>query len=239
MSKDHSNRSQGNILMAAGELLRHGIETYVPCHSQRTKSSADLVVYCTRNGRAEYVTIWVSMIEAYQPLRLSRVMGSEYADFLLINRRHRSVADEWFYLTVNQLKGMGDSTDPSKPILLPIKNHLVYCEQTLTALEKHLRGEGPAELTKLQDGEATVVDANAIQRLANRHVVHQLGDAIRVESPRLVKQVWVVSLLGPGGKVQLGELRFTKEGKLISEDSATYDSVREKFYAESSVRTAA
>jgi hypothetical protein len=65
-----------------------------------------------------------------------------------------------------------------------------------------------------------------IQRLALRHCVWKLGDAIRVAWPQLAGDAWRVNLLSHDGGEQIGTLYYDPHGELIPGKSTTRETLR-------------
>lgn len=88
-------------LIVAGELIRHGVDLYVPCVDDQ---AIDLVVRCEREDGIHYYDVQVKSVRGYNRIiGLKSIEGRKGRYILVIHYRHDKKPDEFFYLTEEQI----------------------------------------------------------------------------------------------------------------------------------------
>ena len=88
-------------LIVAGELLRHGLDVYLPCVDDR---AIDLLLRVEDQVGVRHYDVQVKSVRGY-----NRIVGLKDIDnkpsryILILHYRHDDKADEFFYLTKNQV----------------------------------------------------------------------------------------------------------------------------------------
>lgn len=88
-------------LIVAGELLRHGLDVYLPCVDDQ---AIDLLLRADHPDGVRYYDVQVKSVKGY-----NRIIGLKNVDakslryILVIHYRHDNRHDEFFYLTKEQI----------------------------------------------------------------------------------------------------------------------------------------
>ncbi|MFL5800261.1 MAG: hypothetical protein ACJ8CR_00665 [Roseiflexaceae bacterium] len=88
-------------LIVAGELLRHGLDVYLPCVDDR---AIDLLIRTEDHEGVRHYDVQVKSVRGY-----NRIVGLKNIDIkssryiLILHYRHDEKADESFYLTKDQV----------------------------------------------------------------------------------------------------------------------------------------
>ena len=88
-------------LIVAGELLRHGVDVYLPCVDDQ---AIDLLLRAAGPDGVRYYDLQVKSVKGY-----NRIVGVKNAEkqrgryILVIHYRHDDRSDEFFYLTQEQI----------------------------------------------------------------------------------------------------------------------------------------
>ena len=89
-------------LIVAGELIRHGIDVYVPCVDDQ---AIDLVIRAGGPDRIRYYDVQVKSSRGYNRIiGLKSIEGRKGRYILVIHYRHDNKPDEFFYLTEQQIQ---------------------------------------------------------------------------------------------------------------------------------------
>jgi len=89
-------------LIVAGELLRHGLDVYLPCVDDQ---AIDLVIRTRGVNGICYHEVQVKSVKGYNRIiGLGDLQSISPGFLLVIHYRHDNRADEFFYLTLDQIK---------------------------------------------------------------------------------------------------------------------------------------
>lgn len=89
-------------LIVAGELLRRGLDVYLPCVDDQ---AIDLIIRTDSVQGVRYHEVQIKSSKGYNRIIGLGDLQSVSPDFLLvIHYRHENRADEFFYLTLDQIK---------------------------------------------------------------------------------------------------------------------------------------
>jgi len=119
-------------LMVAAELIRHGVDVYLPCVDDQ---AIDLVLRAEGPGGVRYYDVQVKSVKGYNRILGVKPVATRPGKYVLVlHFRHDEGPDEFFYLTRNQIlshhlkdSGWGDLVF-NKP------ERKKYKEQTLSDL---------------------------------------------------------------------------------------------------------
>jgi hypothetical protein len=132
-----SRAGKSSELIVAGELLRQGLDVYLPCVDDQ---AIDLVIRTQSADGVRYHDVQVKSAKGYNRIIGLRDLQSVSPDFLLvIHYRHELRADEFFYLTLSQIKKhhLGGSWGD---LVFNKTERSTYGEQNLSHLANYLQG---------------------------------------------------------------------------------------------------
>jgi len=118
-------------LIVAGQLLRLGLDVYLPCVDDQ---AIDLLIRVESNGEVTHYDVQVKSVKGYNRIIGIRNMenkGDRY--ILIIHYRHENKEDEFFYLTKNQV-GQHHLPGSWGDLVFNTRERSLYREQTLTQL---------------------------------------------------------------------------------------------------------
>ena len=123
-------------LIVAGELIRHGVDVYMPCVDDQ---AIDLLLRADGPDAVRYYDVQVKSVKGY-----NRIVGVRHLDkqqgsyILIIHYRHDNRPDEFFYLMHDQIgQHLLEDTDWGDLIFNKPEREQ-YAEQTLAHLAERL-----------------------------------------------------------------------------------------------------
>ena len=123
-------------LIVAGELLRRGLDIYLPCVDDQ---AIDLLIRVENEVSVIHYDVQVKSVKGYNRIigvKTPRGRGNRY--ILIIHYRHENRADEFFYLTEEQI-GLHHLADSAWGDLVFNKaERELYVDQTLAELAERI-----------------------------------------------------------------------------------------------------
>ena len=113
-------------LIVAGQLLRLGLDVYLPCVDDQ---AIDLLIRVESNGEVTHYDVQVKSVKGYNRIIGIRNMENKGDRYILITHyRHENKEDEFFYLTKNQVnitcQAVGGTWSSTQESVLCIANRL-------------------------------------------------------------------------------------------------------------------
>jgi hypothetical protein len=123
-------------LIVAGELIRHGIDVYVPCVDDQ---AIDLVIRAEGSYGIRYYDVQVKSVRGYNRIiGLKSTEGRKGRYLLVIHYRHDKKPDEFFYLTEDQINRHQLKGADWGDLIFNKQEREQYRHQTLAHLAKRI-----------------------------------------------------------------------------------------------------
>lgn len=123
-------------LIVAGELLRYGVDVYLPCVDDQ---AIDLLLRVERQDEVRHYDVQVKSVEGYNRIVGLRDMGLRPSSYILvIHYHHDSRQDEFFYLTKEQISQHHLKNSAWGDLVFNKAEREQYVSQTLANLAKRL-----------------------------------------------------------------------------------------------------
>ncbi len=125
-------------LIVAGELLRYGLDVYLPCVDDR---AIDLLIRVEDHAGVRHYDVQVKSVRGY-----NRIVGLKDIDIksnryiLILHYRHDEKADEFFYLTRDQILKHYLKDSKWGDLVFNKVERTQYATQTLASLSKRILG---------------------------------------------------------------------------------------------------
>lgn len=125
-------------LIVAGELIRHGLDVYLPCVDDQ---AIDLLLRAERPDGIQYFDVQVKSVKGY-----GRIIGLKCVErkpsryVLVIHYRHDNRPDEFFYLTKEQIMRHHLSNSAWGDLVFNKQEREQYAGQTLANLAERILG---------------------------------------------------------------------------------------------------
>jgi hypothetical protein len=123
-------------LRVAAELIRHGLDAYLPCVDDQ---GIDLIVRVRKPAEVRYYDVQVKSVKGY-----NRIVGltppAHERHILIIHYRHDTKPDEFFYLTPQQIAEHHLKDSPWKDLVFNAPERDKYQRQTLAQFAEALLG---------------------------------------------------------------------------------------------------
>jgi hypothetical protein len=223
--KQRVRAERSRRLIVAAELNRRGLDVYLPVADDPW---IDMVIRVNGPTVPRHFDIRVVSVASRSRVIGVRLPEQRKDEFILvIHYRRDDRSDDLLYLTGDQAEQHRDVESGWGDLLIDRATCKRYAHQTLGALAEFLISQGAPP------------SAREIQRQALSYVCDQLGAAIRVGQAEWTDDEWVVDLWAPDEETHLGRLHLNKWGEILTEKSATYDSVRRTHDAASTQVSAA
>src|SRR5947209_9919585 len=124
-------------LIVAGELLRHGLDVYLPCVDDQ---AIDLLIRSESDGVVTHYDVQVKSVKGYNRIlgvRDIESKGSQY--ILIIHYRHEGRPDEFFYLTKGQVVAHYIAGSSWGDLVFNKPQRDLYAKQTIAELAEKIR----------------------------------------------------------------------------------------------------
>jgi hypothetical protein len=124
-------------LIVAGELLRHGLDVYLPCVDDQ---AIDLLIRNESEDSVTHYDIQVKSVKGYNRIIGVKKPGNKTNRYILIiHYRHGDKADEFFYLTKEQIALHHLANSSWGDLVFNRAERELYARQTLAELAERIR----------------------------------------------------------------------------------------------------
>ena len=124
-------------LIVAGELIRHGLDVYVPCVDDQ---AIDLVMRVEQPKGVQYYDVQIKSVKGHNLIigvKAPKHRGSRF--ILIVHYRHDDKADEFFYLDRKQVERHHKKESEWKDLVLHKEDRERYAAQTLADLVRRVK----------------------------------------------------------------------------------------------------